>query len=250
MFQATIVDGKRWRDILRVISTVVSEPEFSISSEGMRLKAFDNSRTTLINLQISDGFFDRYECDKACRLRFRAKAVLDILDTLVPNESLVMTYSEEQAVLVISLKGDYLRVFNLNTFATEPDLQIDPAEQFDTKAIVLSSNLRQALLDAQNIGDQLIIQASKDKIFFKTIGLTGNVVSTFAIGEECLVELTSNEETRATYNLEFLAAIVKNAVAVTEKLQIEFSTDRPLKLGMFMPQAKIQVYLSPRIDVT
>lgn len=248
MLRMTLVDGKRWRDILRVASTIVDEPEFIVSPEGVRSKAFDNSRTALIDLQISNAFFDGYECDKSSRLRFKAKAVLDILDSLASNESLEMAYSDEQAVLVLSLKGDYRRVFNLNTFAPENNVQIEPPDQFSVSAKVLATNLKQALIDSKNIGDQITIQALRDKIVFKTIGLTGNVVSTFSSGEECLVELSCKDESRATYNLELLTAIVKNASAVTDKLEVQFSTDQPLKLGILLPQAKIQVYLSPRIE--
>lgn len=250
MLTATLVDAKRWRDLLSVISTILDEAEFVISPNGMRLKAFDTSRIAMIDLDLSNHFFDRYECDKLSRLRFKVKAVLDLLDPLASNESLDINYSEEQAILVISLKGDYLRTFNLNTLAPEYEPDITPQANSHIIAKVSASSLKKVIVDSQKIGDQITIHAVGDKVTFRTIGLSGNVVSTFVSGEESITDLVATQESKATYSLDLLGAIVKNAVLVTGKIQIEFSTDQPLKLDILLPQSRLQVYMSPRIEET
>jgi proliferating cell nuclear antigen len=248
MLTTTLVDAKRWRDILGVIFTIVDEAEFIISPNGMRLKALDPSRVAMIDLDLSNHFFDRYECDKPSRLRFKVKTVLDILDPVGSNESLDINYSEEQAMLVISLKGDYLRTFNLNTLVPEGEADIEPQINFQTSAKVSASSLKKVIVDSKKIGDHITIQALEDRVIFRTIGLGGNAVSTFVSGEEPISDLVTKQESKATYSLDLLEAIVKNAASVTEKIQIEFATDQPLKLDMLLPQSRLQVYMSPRIE--
>lgn len=249
LFTATLVDAKRWREILDAVSTILDEAEFAVASNGMRLKSFDNSRTAMIDIELPSIFFDKFECEQPTRLRFNVKNILKLLENVGSNDSLQMSYSDEKAALVLSLTGDYLRVFNLNTLATEQSLEIEPKVNFAVQAKVLTSSLRKVILDSQKIGDQILIEAKEKDITFRTAGLGGNVVSTFASGESSILDLLVSQESKATYNLDLLGEIVKNAAPLSDKIKIEFSTDQPLKLDLLLPHSKLQYYMSPMLEI-
>jgi proliferating cell nuclear antigen len=247
-FRATLIDVKVLRDILSVVSTVLDETEFAINSEGMKLKALDDSHTTMIDLNLPRVFFDTYECSKTTRLRINVKTIIDLLESTTTNETIELNYMEDQAKLVISLEGEYQRVFNLTTLSTEGETRMEPKVVIGTEAKIKTPILKKVILDAQKIGDALTITSKGQTITFRTSGLNGNVVSTFKIGDAPLVEISVSKESEASYDLSLLGTIIKNASSVSEAMKIEYATDQPMKLDLGISQGKFHLYVSPRID--
>jgi proliferating cell nuclear antigen len=249
MFRTTLVDAKRWRDMLNAVSTIVDEAEFVVTSNGMHLKSFDGSGTAMIDLDLPNSFFDTYICNEPTRLRFKVKTVLNLLEN-ASNESIDVSYSEENTFLVLSLTGDYKRVFNLNTLSLEESAEIEPKVTFNVKAKVLTASLRKVIIDSLKIGDHISIESKENAITFRTNGEGGNAISTFTSGESSILELFIDKESKATYNLDLLGAIVKNTVPISETVKIEYATDLPLRLDFSWSQSKLHFYLSPMLEIS
>jgi proliferating cell nuclear antigen len=247
-FKAILIDAKRWRDILNVVSTVLEEVEFAISTEGIKLKALDSSHTTMIDLNLPSVFFDVYECKKSTRLHVNLKKIINLLESTGVNETIEINYTEDQAKLVISLKGEYQRVFNLTTLSPEGETSLEPKVAIGTQVKIKTPSLKKVILDSQKIGEYLTITSKEQTITFRASGLDGNVVSTFKVGDEPLVEISVNEETESSYDLSLLGTIIKNASSVSESMKIEYATDQPMKLDLGIPQGKFHLYVSPRIE--
>jgi len=98
------------------------------------------------------------------------------------------------------------------------------------------------------MGDEVTIEAQKDKMEFRTIGLLGNVISTFKKGSPSLIELFVEKESRATYSLDLLKAIVGDASSISDTVNMEYSTDNVLRLDFVLPQGKLHLYLSPSLE--
>jgi proliferating cell nuclear antigen len=70
-----------------------------------------------------------------------------------------------------------------------------------------------------------------------------------AKSDGALLELEVKEASAATFNLNYLGAMVKAGSATSEVASIEFSTNMPLKLEFEMLEhGKLMYYLAPRIE--
>jgi len=250
MLKAILYDAKRWRDILGVTKTLLEEAEFKISSEGMKLRAMDSSHVAMVDLDLPTAFFDKYECNNTMELRINVDNVLDLLDNMGPNESMELNYSEEQARLVIHLRGTYERVFSVTTLAVEKEFEREPSVTFKVRAQVETASLKKVIIDSLKIGDHIFIEADTNIVTFRTAGLNGDVVSTLRKDEPPLSELSVSENSKANYSLELLGNIIKNASQVSDVVQMEYSTSQVLRLGLVLPQGKLQFYLSPMLEAS
>jgi len=250
ILKATLYDAKRWRDILNIISNLLDEADFEVTQEGIRLRAMDSSHTAMIDLDLPSTFFDQYECNSSTRLRVNLKSAINMLEGIGANESIEINYAEDQARLVMHLRGEYQRVFSLSTLATEGETVPQPRATFKVKAQVLTLSLKKVISDSQKVGDQISIETKADMITFRTNGLSGNVVSTFKVGEGPLGELSAGVESKATYSLDLMGVIVKDAASLSTQVNIEYSTNQVLRLDFVLPQGKLHFYLSPMLETS
>lgn len=250
MLKATLIDAEGLRDLLGVVNTMLEEAEFKITSEGMKLRAMDSSHVAMVDLDLPSAFFDKYECGNTTELRFNVNNVLDLLENMGPKESMELNYSEEQARLVIHLRGAYERVFSVATLAVENEFEREPSVAFKVRAQVETSSLKKVITDSLKIGDHIFIEADTNMIIFRTTGLNGDVVSTLKKDEPPLSELSVSENSKADYSLELLGKIIKNASQVSDVVQVEYSTNNVLRLGLDLPQGKLQFYLSPMVEAS
>lgn len=250
MLKATLYDARRWRDILNVISTLLEEAEFKVLPEGLKMRAMDSSHTAMVDLDLPRAFFDKYKCDSSTELRFNVKNILNLLEGIVANESIEINYMDEEAKLIICLRGEYQRVFNLTTLAIEGEFDREPKATFKVRAQVQTASLKKVITDSQKMGDEISIETKANTITFRTVGLAGNVISTFEMGEAPLVELSVELESEAHYNLDLLGTIIKNASSISDAVNIEYSTNQVLRLGLVLPHGKLHFYLSPMLEAS
>jgi hypothetical protein len=98
------------------------------------------------------------------------------------------------------------------------------------------------------MGDQIVIKSDSESITFHTIGLSGNVLSTFQVGEAPIVNLSVSVDSEATYNLDLLGTIIKNVAAISDVTNLDYSTNQVLRLGLVFPKGKLTFYLSPMLE--
>jgi len=149
---------------------------------------------------------------------------------------------------VLSLIGDYKRVFNLPTLVSEGETEMKPKVSSGAMVKIKTPILRKVVSDSQKMGEEMVIEAKEQVITFRTSSLNGSVVSTFKSGDDSIVELGINQESKASYDLDLLATIIKNASSVSEHMKIEYSTNQPMRLDLGIPQGKLHLYVSPRIE--
>lgn len=250
LLKATLYDAKRWREIMNVISTLLEEAEFKASPEGLKLRAMNDSKVAMIDLELPASFFDGYECDMVSHLRIKVKSMQDILEGAGAKETIEFSYLKEQAKLIVYLHNEYERVFSLTTLPIEKEFEMEPVTAFTIKAQVSTTNLKKVISESEKMGDEVTIEAKADRIEFKTIGLLGNVVSTFKRGSSSLAQLSIEKESCATYNLDLLKAIVREASSISDTVNMEYSTDHVLRLDFVLSQGKLHLYLSPSLEAS
>ena len=250
MFRFRVADAKLLRDMITAISTLVDEATFNLSLEGMKLRAMDPSRVAMIDFEWPKTVFDEYLCSEATKMCINVSELLKLLRRTGRNESVELSLDEKTGRLKITVKGDYVRIFNMPTLEAMEEEVPTPKVAFNVKAEVTTQGLRQAIEDALLVSDHVRIEADNEKMTMNAAGDLMGATIELKKGGAALLGLEIKEPSKATFSLSYLSEIIKAAAATSEIATIEFSTDMPIRLDFKQQrEGKLTFYLAPRIEV-
>ena len=90
MFELKIDDAKYWKSSVDSIVSLIDEGTFSITKEGISLKAMDPSGISMISFFMPNKAFSKYEVDKPATVGLNIANLSKILASSRANEQLVM----------------------------------------------------------------------------------------------------------------------------------------------------------------
>jgi proliferating cell nuclear antigen len=125
-----------------------------------------------------------------------------------------------------------------------------PKITFKTQAKVTAYGLRQVIEDAQLVSDHVRVEADAEKLVLNATGDLMGATIELKKGSDALLELKTEEPSKATYSLSYLSEIIKAASATSEIATLEFANDMPIRIDFQQPkEGKLTYYLAPRIEV-
>jgi len=250
LFRFRVADAKLLKDMITAISTLVDEATFDLSPEGIKLRAMDPSRVAMIDFEWPKTVFDEYLCSEAAKMCINVSELLKLLRRTGRNESVELSLDEKTGRLKMTIKGDYVRTFNMPTLEAMEEEVPTPKVAFNVKAEVTTQGLGQAIEDALLVSDHVRIEADNEKMTMNATGDLMGATIELKKGGAALLGLEVKEPSKATFSLSYLSEIIKAAAATSEIATIEFSTDMPIRLDFKQQQeGKLTFYLAPRIEV-
>lgn len=194
--------------------------------------------------------FDEYTCSEPMKLSINIGEMLKLLKRAGKEESIELTLEEKTGRLRVTIRGKYMRTFNMPTLeATEEDVPT-PKVTFNAKAKITTDGLRQALEDASLVSDHVKIEMDPEKLVMNAAGDIMGAIIELKKGSDSVLDLETKETSKATFSLSYLSEIIGAAAAISDIATIEFSTDMPLRLDFQQPKdGKLTFYLAPRIEV-
>ncbi len=249
MFKVKMADAKIWRNIIGAVSTLIDEGTFRADGEGIKLREMDPSHVVMVDLECPKSLFDEYVCDESTKLCINFGEMLKFLRHIGSDEALDLSLDPNNARLNIVLKSKYTRTFSMATLEPSNEDVPTPKIVFDSTAKVTTECLKNSIDDVSTVSDQILFEAAKDKLSLKATGDRGSVSVDVEKGSEELLALDVKKTSTATFSLNYLSEMVKAASSLSEVATVEFSLDKPLRLGFELPQqGKLQYYLAPRIE--
>jgi proliferating cell nuclear antigen len=125
-----------------------------------------------------------------------------------------------------------------------------PKITFKITAKTTAEGLRQAIEDAQLVSDHVRIEADPEKLTLNATGDLMGALIELKKGSDALLDLQTEEPSKATFSLSYLAEIIKAASATSEIATLQFANDMPIRLDFHQPkEGKLTYYLAPRIEV-
>ncbi len=250
MFKAIVSDAKLLRNILAAVSTLVEEVDLNMNEEGISLKALDPSHVAMVSLNWPKQSFEKYECDKLTKIRINLSNIEKLLKKAKSDENVEIDYDETSRKLTMILKGKITKKFVVPTLEAGEEEAPSPKLTFNAKVKILSSSLKEMIDDAEAIADNVTLEATQEKFIVNATSELSNATFEVEKGSEALLELEVKEPSKATFNLNFLAEMVKAGASTSEIATLEFSTNMPIKLEFNLIQANLVYYLAPRIETT
>lgn len=249
MFKAVATDARLFKNLLVAVSALVDETDLNASPEGIRLRSMDPSHVAMVDFELPKTAFEEYSCGEARKIRFSISGLLKLLKRIRTDESLEIVYDDSSRKLNLILKGKILRKFTMPTLEPSGEEVPTPKVTFNSRVKLTAESLRDIVEDTQAVSDSVKFETTSNKLIVSAASELSNAVIELEKGNEALLEMEVSAPSKATYNLNYLAEITKAGASTSEMVEVEFSTNMPIRLGFQMPQhGQLVYFLAPRIE--
>ncbi len=246
MFEIKIDDARYWKNCVDAIDSLVDEGAFSISPDGVSLKAMDPSGISMVSFFMPNKAFSKYEVDKTTAVGVNLDNLSKILNSSRANEQLVM--KEDGNKFALEFVGqNSRRRYKLPLIDVRKNPDKEPSVAFESLVEVKGDSLKEILKDANLLSSY--INFKTDKGTFKVIakGDAGELEEEHMDNAEFINKLEVTKATSSTFNLEYLTKIVGPCPA-NSPIAISLKTEEPVKIDYSIGDAKVSYYLAPYME--
>jgi proliferating cell nuclear antigen len=249
MFFAKTATSSEWKAVAAAVKTLVEEATFEATSEGLTFRAMDPSHVALVDLAWPVAAWAKYECEKPFKFSLRVEDLVKLIGRSDAKDSVEIGSTEEDAIMMKFMNG-YKREFTIHLIESTGGTAPLPKLEFDTKATLTKTIFEKVLSDISVVSDQVTILASKDKLAFSGKSDVGNASIQLEKNDADVLELQVANESKATYSIDYLIGITKAVGGVSDTLEAEFSTKKPIRLTFKLNDqgARANYFLAPRVS--
>ena len=248
MFKIKFTDAKFWKNIMEALSSLVDEGNLIGTPSGLTMKAMDPSHIAMVDFVLPKEAFEEYKCDQEIKIGLNLDEMVKIMRRAGTNESLELSVDPNTSRMNIRFMGKALRRFGLSLIDIQNEELPTPNIEFKSKIKLTTDALRQAIDDALIVSDHIKFIIKEDNLILKAIGDTGEVEINLNKNSEAVLELSKQEDSTATYALDYLSDIMKGSSA-SNLVEIKYSTNMPININFpLLNNGRITYYLAPRVE--
>ncbi|MBR4226775.1 MAG: DNA polymerase sliding clamp [Candidatus Methanomethylophilaceae archaeon] len=232
------------KGLVNIISALVDEVKFSITPEGMTLKAVDAAHVAMIEVKVDKGAFESYYAED-CEIGLDLDKVKGVLKLASGVDLMRMEQDPSTGRLVFRI-GNITRemaVLDPSSFSDPkvPDLHLKASIGISV------DELKRGISAADTISDHITMKASPERFELSCEGDTDSV--SLSVEKSALVELSTDSEVCSMFPLDYFSNIIK-AVPGGTVINIELDDDYPMKLlfGIADKHVSVNYLLAPRIE--
>ncbi len=252
LFEVSMEESKLMSNIISIISSIVAESRMQVTKDGIKIKAFDATRISLIDLNLQSSAFSSFNVKEETFVGLNLETLNTILKTAKSDESLVFSFDDKAMRFKIDFIGKKRkRSFSLSHLdLTEENVPDTINLDFDANFTLQSSFIQQVIKDAEMVSDYLNISASGTALEFSAKSENKDT-KTVIQPDSDEVETDSFqvlEDSNSFYSLDFLAKFLKG-IRSTDKVKLSFSGEQPLRFIYEIEGKGYLVYfVAPRIE--
>lgn len=240
-------DAKAFRTVMEALAKIVDEVAMHISQEELRIKAIDPAHIALIEIHLPSTSFIEYELETDAGEVVGGISIANMFKVIKrarKGEKLDIDITDENIVLTITSTAIKKYTFK-NIEVSEPEIP-EAVMEFKVRALIIADALKNALKDAEAVGDTLEIEVpSGEELIFRGKG-AGFTETKITSGSPALLELEVKEASKSAYSVEYLkhvAALMK----IADTIQLEYSSQMPIRLQFNLPgEGKVVYLLAPK----
>lgn len=231
------------KGLVNIISTLIDEVKFTITPEGMTLKAVDAAHVAMIEMEVEKCAFDKYEAED-CEIGLDLDKVKDVLKLVASGDVIGMEQDDTHGRLVFKV-GNITRRMNLVDTTTMSDPKV-PQLSLTAKISLPVDELQKGIRAADKISDHITLKAGPGYFDMFCEGDTDSV-SLHLDGAS--VEVDSDSEVCSMFPLDYFSNIIK-AIPAGTTVMVELDNDYPVKLVFSLADgnARVNYLLAPRIE--
>lgn len=232
------------RELVEVISTLVSEVKLTISKDGIDVKAVDPSHVAMLVLKVNKSAFEEFTGEPT-EIGLDVEKLKEVLRLCKPGDIIDLQYDGGKNRLVLHV-GKVTRLMAV----------VDPAGITDPKvpnvsppgiAVVRMEELRQGIRGSESISDHVTLTLDADGFTMHSEGETDHV--DMKLPKDGLKRLEAKETVRSMYPLDFFSNMVKS-ITSSEEITLHVGNEYPLKIEFQLAGGKGEgrFLLAPRVE--
>lgn len=252
-----------WKSISSAIMTIIDEALFDAGPQGITFRSMDPSHIALIDINWPSSAFEKYHCDSTIKFGVRIDEFSKIIKRANTNDSIeIGVVSDNSSLNIKTTGGGYLRDYKMRLIESTGNRSPLPQMIFDSKIVIGIATLDKILSDVGAISEKITIDSSgistnKKTVIFSGDSDRGEARVTMEVDDdnnkskvELLEEITVKENSKSTYNIDFISKIIRAIGHQSSNLvTMEYSSNKPLRLEFLLSGVvKLQFYLAPRVQ--
>lgn len=247
MFKSTLADVALLRDSIASIAEIIDEGVFKVKKDGISFVAADRAMVSVVDFFIAASAFEKYEADAEQMIGLNVPNFLSVLRRAGPGDKL--SFDLKDAKLQVAIEGASKRRFLLPLLNLGSE-DIPPIEQleFKTKIQLKSDILQSGISDAEIIADSIILETTPTRFGMIAEGDVSKAELELTKGDASLIELSSADEVKARYALDYLKKMAK-AAKLSDSVTIEHGQDYPMRIVFSVgDKVRLSFILAPRVQ--
>jgi len=242
-------DAREFFFIVDAVAVLIEETSFIVSSDGVRIRALDPSRTAMVDLFIPREAFEEYpsNVEGDVRIGVNFDDFKKLLSRVKKGDRLSIEALEGK--LRVRLLGKASRVLNLPLIDIGAEQLPTPKVVFTVLAKIASDSFKEALKDAEVVADAVKLEARDDGLYMRASSDRGDVEIKFEREGEAMFEYDLKESASSKYSLDYLIDISSRAYKISDILTLEFATQKPISLTFEIPMGgRLTYYVAPMLE--
>ncbi|VVB77229.1 DNA polymerase sliding clamp [uncultured archaeon] len=246
MFELKLDNARYWRDCIEAIVSLVDEGLFTITKEGIGLKAMDPSGISMISFFMPSKAFATYEIDKVMSIGLNLDNLSKIMARTRDDEALVMKDTDSKIALEFVGEKSRRR-YKLQLIDVKKSVEKEPNVEFDANIEIDGEHLKNALKDATLISSYISFKASKGQFAINAKGDSGELEELHEIDGGRIKKVDVTKDASSVFNLEFLENMVKST-PTGNAINLSLKSDQPLKMSYNIGDANVTYFLAPYVE--
>ncbi len=235
-------EAKYFKEIIDALGKLVDEVAFQLTSDGLRVRALDPARVALIDIELPMTAFLEYDVSEETIAGLSTANLSKMLKRIKKGDRFVLSVEEDRVEVIIESLGKRIYRFR-NLEVPIPEIP-EAGLEFNVQAQLLIDVIKQAIKDAEAVGEFLELEAPDNETLFLR-GKGASVAETkLVVGMPALVSLDVKEPSKSSYQLEYLKYVV-GLTKIAELATLRFSSDAPLELEFSLGEGRIKYLLAP-----
>mgnify|MGYP000580150143 CR=1 FL=1 len=247
MFKAELEDIKPFKDSLQAISNLITEGQFQIDEEGLKLKAADPAMVSLVDFKLLKDSFSSFEIDEKTQIGLNLEKMYSILRRAKSSDKLEFSLSDESK-FVMKITNGSTRTFSLPVLNIDEEAPETSQLDFNVTADFKSSTISRGIGDVAIIGESVTIEADSDSITLKAEGDNTDAEFNIEKGSDGLMDIESDGKAKSMFSMDYLKKMIK-AEKLSDTVKMSLGNDFPMRLDFEIPdKLKLGFILAPRIE--
>ena len=245
-FELKLDNARYWRDCVEAIVSLVDEGTFSISKDGISLRAMDPSGISMISFGMPSKAFSKYEIDKSQDVGLNIDNLSKIMSRTRDDEALVIKETDGKLLLeFVGAKSK--RRYRLNLIDVRKKDDKEPKVEFDAHVEVDGEHLKNALKDASLVSSYIAFKAGKNHFTISAKGDSGDLEELNEVDGTGIKKLEAGKDAESVFNLEFLENMVRSS-PMGNSIKLSIKSDQPLRLTYNIGDAAVTYFLAPYVE--
>ena len=232
------------KGLINVISTLIDEVKFTISPEGISLKAVDPAHVAMVEINLGKGAFESYEADDT-EIGIDIDKVKDVLKLASSGDVISMEQDEGRGRLIFKV-GNITRRMNLIDTSSLNDPRV-PQLELAASIEVPVTDLQKGIKASESISDHIALTADTDRFELHCDGDTDSVDLVMEASND--VKIVSDGKVSSMFPLDYFSNLIK-AIPSDLRVRIELDTDFPVRIVFALAEGNgvVRYLLAPRIE--